>query len=181
MKKYALLLAVISIGLLSMINLAYAPWSTLGTGYAITSNVHGIDVLPGTLVVVTAGSLDPNVARVTFRWHMPNNTVAREVTVPVFTNGTTGQWNNGDTSLIRYAVDSYRPEETGDWGVQAFFQGRTGWTRSGLDYVIKIKATSFNVVPEAQFGTLTILIGMFGALGLFAFRKRTALLKEQDA
>lgn len=166
------MIAAISLGLLSMASLAYAPWASLGTGYAITSNYHGIDVFPSTPVTVTAGTLDSNVVRVIFRWHMPNETVAREVPVPVFTNGTTGQWNDGTTALIRYAMDTFTPDVIGDWGVQAFFQGPTGRDRAGLEDTIKIRATSFNAIPEVPFGTLTILFAMFGALGFFALRKK---------
>lgn len=179
MKRYPLLLAMIFMGLLGMVNVAYAPWSTLGTGYAITSNVHGVDVIPGTLVTVTAGSLDPNVVQVTFRWHMPNETVTREVTVPVFTNGTTGQWNDGSTALVRFAVDSFRATVLGDWGVQAFFQGSLGSERAELEHVVRIRATSLNVIPEVPFGTLTILVGMFGALGFFALKGKSTLLNKR--
>jgi len=52
------------------ISAVYAPWSTLGTGYAITSNYHGEDVIPSTPVTVTAGTLDQNIVQVTFRWHI---------------------------------------------------------------------------------------------------------------
>lgn len=172
MNKYAFLPAVVLLGLLGMVGMVYAPWSTLGTGYAITSNVHGVDVLPGSQVRVTAGTLDPNVVQVVFRWHMPNETVAREVTVPVFTNGTMGQWNDGTSALVRFAIDNYTPGVVGDWGVQAFFQGSTGTAKAGLEDVVKIRATSFNVIPEVPLGTLVILLGMFGALGVFALRKK---------
>jgi hypothetical protein len=96
------------------------------------------------------------------------------VTVPVFTNGDTGQWNNGTSALVRYAVDSYSPDVLGDWGVQAFFQGSGGSTKAGIEDVIKIRATSFNVIPEVPVGTIAILLSMFGAFGVFAVKKRKA-------
>jgi len=153
-------------------NSVYAPLSTLGTGYAITSNYHGKDVPLMATVIVTSGTLDLRVTQVTFRWHRPDDTVVREVTIPVFTNGTTGQWNNGTTALIRYAIDSFRPDLPGDWGDQAFFRDSAGKNRAGINDVIKIKATSFNVVPEVPFGTAVILLSMFGALGIFAIKKK---------
>lgn len=172
MKKYALLPTLIILGLISTAGFANAPWSTIGTGFAITSNVHGIDIPPATAVTVTAGTLDSRVTHVTFRWHMPNDTVARQVIVPVFTNGTTDQWNNGTVALVRFAIDTYSASVLGDWGVQAFFQDSVGTARAGLEDVIKIRATSFNVIPEVPFGTLMILIGMFGALGVLSVRRK---------
>ena len=170
--KSVLAFLLVFIGLFGMMNSAYAPWSTLGTGYAITSNYHGKDVPLMATVNVTAGTLDPSVTQVTFKWHRTNDTLVREVTVPVFTNGTSGQWNNGDAALIRYAVDSFRPDLAGDWGVQAFFQDSAGKNRAGVNNVIKIKATSFNVIPEVPLGTAAILLSMFGALGVFAIKKK---------
>lgn len=170
--KSRLVLFLSLVGLFGIMNSVYAPWSTLGTGYAITSNYHGKDAPLLATVTVTGCTLDQIVTQVTFRWHRPDDTVVREVTVPVFTNGTSGQWNDGTTALIRYAIDSFRPDVLGDWGVQAFFQDSAGKHKAGLNNVIKIKATSFNVVPEVPFGTAAILLSMFGALGVFAIKKK---------
>lgn len=170
--KLVLALLLVFVGLFGIMSSAYAPWSTLGTGYAITSNYHGIDVPLMATVTVTAGTLDPSVTQVTFRWHRSDNTVMREVTVPVFTNGTTGQWNKGATAPVQYAIDSFRPDLTGEWGVQAFFQDSAGRSKADLNNVIKIKATSFNVIPEVPLGTAAILLSMFGALGVCAVRKK---------
>ena len=176
--KISLTVAMLVCILLISISVVNAPWSTLGTGYAITSNYHGVDIPPGTPVTITAGTLDSNVVKITFRWHEPpdgNGPVRWEVTVPIFTNGTTGQWNNGTTSEIRYAQATQTPDVLGDWGVQAFFRDSTGKDRVGLEDVIKIKATSFNAVPEVPFGTLAILVAMFGAIAIFAVRKKRVL------
>lgn len=163
-----------------MMNSVYASWSTLGTGYAITSNYHEKDVPLLATVTVTAGTLDPLVTQVTFRWHRSDDTLVREMTVPVFTNGTNGQWNNGATALVRYTIDSFRPDVPGDWGVQAFFRDSAGKNRADINNVIKIKATSFNVVPEVQFGTAAILLSMFGALGVFAIKRSGFSLWKLD-
>ncbi|MCK4933932.1 hypothetical protein KAS06_04605, partial [Candidatus Bathyarchaeota archaeon] len=98
MKHKITLIIIFLTSFLVFVNVVYAPWSTLGTGYAITSDYHGIDVFPGIPITITAGTLDPSVTQVTFRWHMPNDTARWEVTVPVSPNGTTGQWNNGTTA-----------------------------------------------------------------------------------
>jgi len=163
------------LGLLILSSVVYAPWTTLGTGYAITSNVHGMDILPYTPVTVTAGTLDSNVVQVTFRWHRPAGSVLPpipDVTKPVYTNTTMGQWNNGTWALIRYANDTKIPDEIGDWGVQAFFRGPDGKSRANLTDVVKIKATSFNAVPEIPFGTIAAAAAMFIAFGLFIIKKK---------
>lgn len=156
-----------------LVNIVYAPWSTLGTGYAITSNYHGVDVLPGTPVTVTAGTLDPNVVQITFRWHMPNGSDRWETVVPVAPNGTTGEWNNGTVAPILYAQDTKVPDVLGDWGVQAFFQDSTGREKAGLDDVLSIKATSFNSVPVIPLiGTAGSITAMLAGLGFFTLRKK---------
>ena len=174
-RKISLAVALLVCILLISVSVVNAPWSTLGTGYAITSNYHGVDVPPGNPVTVTAGTLDSNVVRITFRWHEPpdgNGPVRWEVIKLIFKNGTFEQWNNGTTAEIRYANDTQTPDVLGDWGVQAFFRDSTGKDRAGLTNVISIKATSFNAVPEVPFGTLAILTAMFGAIAIFAIKRK---------
>ncbi len=60
------------------------------------------------------------------------------------------------------------------WGVQAFFRDSTGKTKSGVTDVVKIKGTSFFVIPEVSFGTIAMLLSMFGALGVYITAKRKA-------
>ena len=167
-----LMLALLSIGIFAPISVVYAPWQTLGTGYAITTNYHGIDVFPGTAVTATAGTLDPDVVKVTFRWHMPNETVRWEVTKPVAPNGTKGEWNNGTEALIYYANDTQILDVLGDWGVQAFFRDEKGTDKANLTNVIKIRAESFNVIPVVPLGTIAVTISMLAALGIFALKKK---------
>jgi len=175
MKKSRLIsltLALLSIGMFASISVVYAPWQTLGTGYAITTDYHGVDVLPGTPVTATAGTLDPRIVNVIFRWHMPNDTVRWEVTKPVWTNGTQGQWNNGTWAVIRYANDTQILDVLGDWGVQVFFQGPGGTEKANLTDVIKIRAESFNVIPEVPLGTIAVTLSMLAALGIFTLKKK---------
>jgi len=179
--KIALKIILISISILVLANIVYAPWSTLGTGYAITSNYHGIDVPPGTPITVTAATLDPNVVQITFRWHRPpdgNGPVAREVAVPVVTspypppNVPQEVIDYVNSTTIWYAQDTWAPDELGDWGVQAFFQDSTGKDRAGLKNVISIKATSFNTIPEIPLGTIAATAAMIFALGFFMVKKK---------
>ncbi len=174
----SLTIALLS-ALLLFVNVVYAPWQTLGTGYAIKTNYHGIDVPLGIPVTATAGTLDSRVLQVTFRWHRPDDSVAWEDVVLVWTNGTMGQWNNGTWTPIRYAQATRIPDEMGDWGIQAFFQDSEGNDRAGLEDVIKIKAESFNAVPEIPIGTIGAAVAMLSALALFAFKRKQAVGKPR--
>jgi hypothetical protein len=153
----------------------YAPAATLSTGYAVTSNYEGIDVPMGAEVTITAMTTDPNVDRVTFRWHEPTDEkedVAREVTVYVVDSGEDYELKDGTKVDILVAEDSYYPNVVGDWGVQAFFQGEGGKTKAGVDSVLNIKARSFFHVPEIPVGTIGAVAAIALALGVFAVKRR---------
>ncbi|MGQ9566054.1 MAG: hypothetical protein ACUVT5_05865 [Candidatus Bathyarchaeales archaeon] len=147
-----------------------AQWSSLSLDYVITTNYHGKDVFPGTLVTATAGTTDPDVHDVTFVWLFPNDTAAvTDPHVPVYSNGTT--WNG---LLIYYANSSFTPNTVGDWGVQALFYGDGGHLRGKHSDIVAIRATSFNVIPEIPvIGTAGIAIAMLLGLGFYKSRKRT--------
>jgi len=169
--KKSILVPVISIIalIITQTNVVQAQWSALNSGYAVTTNYHGVNVLPGTLVTATAGTTDDSVETVTFLWKYPNGTVAyTEADVPVEPNGTT--WENG--KLIYYARSSYVPvAPLGDWGVQAIFKDSGHKQHGQHEDVVAIRATSFFVVPEVAFGTVTVLLGSLGALVLMHKRK----------
>jgi len=160
--------------------IVFASWSSLGSGYAVTSNVHGTNAPFGMPVTVTAGTLDPSVTHVKFVWREPpngNGAIRWEVVVPVFTNGTTGEWNHGGTAEIRYAESTQIPAVLGKWGVQARFQDSDDIDVPSCD-VIKTKATSFNVssfntIPEMPMGTIGAAAAMVVALALFVTKKKS--------
>lgn len=162
----ALLLSIL------LISTVYAPWNSLSSGYAVTTDYHGEDVLPGTLITATAGTTDENVVNVTFKWKYPNDTVAfTDPEVPVWSNTTE---YNGD--LIYYANSSHIPDETGDWGVQAFFNGPGGRIHGRDNETIAIRATSFNTIPEVPvLGAAGAAIAMLLGLGVHLTRKRKHL------
>jgi len=175
--KQKISLAVIfgTLQLLVLIGAVNAPWSTLGTGYAVTSDYHGTDVIIGNPVNVTAGTLDASIYQVTFKWNAPNGTegVWIDTFSPLVTNGSKGTWgSSGAELLIHYAWSVHAPDSIGDWGVKVLFQGADGTTKENADEVVKIKATSFNTVPEVPFGTIAILAAMFGAIAIFAIKKK---------
>ena len=168
-KRKSILLFMITFALIcSFATVVYAPEQTLSTGYAITSNYHGIEVPPGSSVVVTAMTTDQSVYQVTFLWKDPTGQTAdREAVKPLFTNGT---MYNG--KLIHYAISENIVSTIGDWGVQALFQAPDGTTKQGITEVVKIRATSFNVIPEVPLiGTAGASIAMLSGLA-YRLRKK---------
>jgi NADH:ubiquinone oxidoreductase subunit 5 (subunit L)/multisubunit Na+/H+ antiporter MnhA subunit len=164
----------------------YGSWSPIvSTGYAVTSNYQGVDVQIGTNVTVTAGTTDLTITTIVFRWHDPTDNVVFEDEVAVSGPLTTPavplnvsqhiiDWasdNPGKQYL--YAQSTHTPEIIGDWGVQAFFIGPDGKTQSGVEDVVQIRSTSFNVVPEVPvIGSAGAVVAMVLGLGFFMQRKK---------
>lgn len=168
MKRLTSILVLLSIAM--FIGAVYAG-NSLGSGYAVTSDYHGKNVPPGTLVTVTAMTTDDTITQVTFLWKTPSgNTIFTDVDN---TKEVDGQYEGKDIFTF---TSSHAQNMTGDWGVQALFQGPDGKTKEGIEEVVSIKATSFFVVPDIPvIGTL----GATGAalLGLVAFNARKKRLK----
>jgi len=145
MRKSILFAALIIALVGSFVTMAYAyNWDgSLESGYAVTSNYHGIDVPSGAEVVVTAMTTDPDVDVVTFVWKNPAEQPVHIETKKVYSNGTTF---NG--KLVYYANSTFTPNAMGDWGVKATFLDVHHcciWT--WVERVAR-RATSFNVIPE---------------------------------
>ena len=163
------LLAILAMILVILgINLAIAQWSAISSGYAVTTDYHGKEVPPGTLVTATAGTTDADVENVTFLWKDPDeNIVNTEANVLVWSNGTTY-----DGKLIYYAQSSYTPDIIGDWGVQALFIEKDGKPKANHKDVVMIRATSFNVIPNIPIiGTAGAMISMLLGLSLFLLKR----------
>ena len=146
----------------SYVTLVYATNNegSLASGYAVTSNYHGVDVPFGAKVTVTAMTTDSRVDKVLFTWKNPSGQVMFVESKPVYTNGTTF-----DGKLVKYADSSFTPNSIGDWGVQAkFYDLRSflcwdSWVR------LATRATSFNVIPEIPLlGTVGASAAMFSGL-----------------
>lgn len=158
---------------LLMCTVVYASWSTLETGYAVTSNIDETQVQLSTPVTITAGTLDSTVKAVTFRWYGPpngNGDCLLDETVLVFTNGTIGHWDNGTPAEIRYAQSTYKLYQ-GEWKVQIVFHTSEGETN--IVYRIDVKDNhAFFHIPEIPLGTIGATVAMAAALGLFIIKKK---------
>lgn len=192
----AMLLA--SVLVCASINIAEAQWDALSSGYAVTTDQHGKIVPIGLPVTAIAGTNDSTVKTVEFVWHFPNGSVYVDPPprIPVFGPYKTPNVPLGvpeeivDWARLRdgsvdpghfpqvdvwYANNTQIPNVIGDWGVQAIFHDGVASAhhiRGKNSDTVAIRATSFNVVPEVQFGTIAILLGWFGVLGIFALRKK---------
>ena len=157
---------------LLMCSAVYASWSTLETGYAVTANVEGIQLLNATPVTITAGTLDSTVTSVTFRWIGPpdgTGPCALDETVPVYTNGTIGYWDDGTPALIRYAESTYVVYE-GKWKVEILF--RNSEEEILLKQLYPIMVGEIFYTPELPLGTIGATVAMSAALGLFMIKKK---------
>ena len=159
----------------------FASFATLGTGYAVSSNINGTPVA-GNPVTVIAATLDSTVKTVTFRWLAPPNgsgDCTLEETVAVYTDGTIGQWNNGTEAVIRYAQSIFKVY-AGEWKVEVIFHTSTGniilektfRVDSANDGLVPTDTGSIFHAPELPLGTIGATVAMGAALGLFAVHKR---------
>ncbi len=200
MKARYLPASVLLAGLLifASVNLVLAQWAAFeSTGFGTTSNYHGIDVPVGEAVTSTAGwcpaYINPNSQEygvqfltVTFVWHDPaNNTVwtDRVALQGPFTTGIDPipsnvpkeilDWYNANPGAVwYYAQDTHTPTGLGDWGVQAIFQNHILKHNGQTELLHVTRGTSMNVIPEVPFGTIAILVGWLGVLGIFALRRK---------
>jgi hypothetical protein len=144
-----------------------------------------MNVPPAQTVVVTAGTTNMSITSIVFRWHAPDDSIVWEDNVAVQGPLTTPavpdnvhqeviDWANDNPNVkYLYAQSAHEPDTIGDWGVQAFFIGEGGKTVARIENVIKIRATSFNVIPDLPVvGTAGALVTMLFGLGFFLHKKR---------
>ncbi len=155
--------------------------NALDSGYAITRwPWNGGEILPGESVQVRACTTEPpypNATWVVFRWNQPDgghwDTPPKVLTKSVDTWDAKPIWDAYDTQTL------YMP---GDWGVQALFCDEEGKLQGPNPYpIVSIKAISYHVVPDVPFGTIATMLGMLGALGVFAIVKRKTTIPKNPS
>jgi hypothetical protein len=140
---------------------------SLGSGYYVTTNWHGVDVPPGTGVIATAKTTDHDVDQVTFTWINPAGQTVWTETVPVQFDGTYYGYKK-----VYSATSTYTPEALGDWTVKALFIDQSGHLHCCCTSEVARRATSFNVIPEIPLiGTAGASIAMFAGLAVKMKRK----------
>ena len=189
MKKfnyYMVLFLSASILLSLSFNLACAQWSAINSGYAVTTNWHGKEVPLGQSVTAWAGTTNSSVYQVEFKWKNETGHVIYDVIVTDIVNYITPdyppdapqeikEWaTNNPNITIFYANNTQIPNSYGEWSVQVFFYAPGGHLMGNGTDIIKIKATSFNVIPDIPIlGTAGALTAMLLGLGFFLHRNRT--------
>lgn len=176
LKKLGLvaLLTVLTLSIIPMIVLA-DPWSALGSGYAVTTNHHGEDVMipPDPPLQARVGFLDGlGVDSVRVDLRDPSDTVVASVTVTSFTFNDLppGEDDYWDAWTAPGALDP-ASWVVGHYSVKAYFFDDTGKELANVEDLTAMRATTVMTVPEVPIGTLTILIAMLAGLTIFA-RKR---------
>jgi len=176
MKLRAIYIALFVATLLVSLPVVRAPtgpdWSKTGinSGYGVTTNYHGIEVPLGTTVTAYAGTTNgPGyIDHVKFRWLPPDGSD------PIVVLGTGPSIDTSWTETIYVWTSTYEPDVVGDWGVQGIFYDQEGHGMGPLPQEghekIAIRAQSFHAVPEVA--TIAAVLAMFGALGLFAIKKK---------
>ena len=168
--KAAILIGVILLISSNLVMLANASNNegSLNSGYAVTSNYHGLNVPMGANVVVTAMSTNHHVDYVLFIWKDPAGHIVWTEPINVFHNGTT--YND---KLVYYAISTHKPEIVGDWGVQAKFYDEYNFCHFDFDIRLATRATSSNVVPELPLiGTAGASVAMVLGLALFKAKRK---------
>ena len=173
MKLKIIAIAVLMVSLLVAFPKVQAyDWSktSINSGYAVTTDWHGTMVPLETTVTARAGTTDLSIETVWFRWMRPDETEAwPPIEVTTYTLDT---WNG---KTVRVFINAQEPDEVGDWAVQVVFENSDGHGQGPLPEVsdkVAIRARSFFAIPEVSFGTIAILIAMFGALSAFAIKKK---------
>ena len=157
------------------------PWSAIVSGYAVTTNHHGEEVLippvpplRARVGVLAENLYDPSseagVYEVRVDLRDPDGNVVDSDTVSwtQFSDATykgkpiKGAWT-GDLVPGVWVV--------GHYSVKAYFFDKYGKELAQMDDLTAMRATTVMVVPEVPIGTLTILLTMLASLAIFA-RKR---------
>jgi len=152
--------------------------NALNSGYAITRwPWDGGELFPGDNATVRAATTEPphpEATQVVFRWNQPDGSHYDVGPKALTLSGDT--W---DGKPIWDAYDTQTLVMMGDWGVQALFLDEEGYLQGPNPYpIVQIRAISHHVIPEVPLGTIVSLLGMLGALGVFAIVKRKTAISK---
>jgi hypothetical protein len=150
------------------------PPNNLSSGYRVTTENFPDPVVLGDPVVAWAGTTNSEIKEVKFRWNPPDGepfvivgTYEDTTTLPDDT--VVYQWSSTYTPID--------PDELGDWGIQGVFytdpaSGHGVGPIPEQELKTAIRARSFFAIPEVPIGTIAVIIAMFGALSVFALKRK---------
>lgn len=187
----------VSLVTLGTSSVARAQWNAIGSGYAVTTDLNasadilGQASLIGSTVTATAGTTDSEVKEVEFRWLDPSGNpvwadfvdVDGPYTTPNVPPGLPqkiSDWAKNNPGVpVWYAFCTRTPNLPGDWAVQAHFYDPDDGARSlkgrNTDIITIPPPETFpHAIPEVPLGTIVVLLSMFGALGIFAMKRKAS-------
>mgnify|MGYP001173869223 CR=1 FL=1 len=182
-------LKIISIAVLTMVIVAIPlahgavdwtlPPNNLSSGYRVTTENFPDPVLIGDPVIAWAGTLNPNITEVKFRWNPPDGSGLD----PIIAIGTAAGYEDvPDVGRVYQWTDTQYPDVVGDWGIQAVFYNDPDKGVGPIPeqpFFTEIRARSFFAIPEVAIGTIAVILAMFAALGLFALKRRRISIKPR--
>jgi len=158
------------------------PWSAINSGYGVTTNHHGEEIVPpgdpplaAKVGLLTEKFLFENgttrLINVTVDLRDPYENVVDTQTVYPEDFGP-GTSPNGQDMNFTW-TDPFEPDTwtVGHYSVKAYFYLKGGQGLANAEDLDAMRATTVMSVPEAPIGTLTILLTMIAGLAIFA-RKR---------
>ena len=178
MKPKAMVLAlVLMVGVMPIVVHA-DPWSAIDSGFAVTTNHHGEDIVPPPVPPLQAkvGLLLEYFADLDYvevRLRDPDE----DVVVTVIIDDTDPRWQDGTSphgKPIKYAwTDDLVPAvwEIGHYSVKAYFVLIGEKDINTVEDLDAMRATTVMTVPEVPLGTLAVLLTMLASLGILARRK----------
>ena len=150
------------------------PPNNLSSGYRVTTENFPDPVILGDPVIAWAGTTNDQIVEVKFRWNYPEGSGED----PIVAVGTyMGYVDLPDGTRVYQWSNTQYPDAVGDWGIQGVFytdppSGQGVGPIPEQPFKTAIRARSFFAIPEVTVGTIAAVLTMFGALGLFAVKKK---------
>lgn len=155
------------------------PANNLSSGYRVTTENFPDPIFLNEPVIAWAGTTHDDIVEVKFRWLPPEGSgIDSFVEIGTY-EGSVYVEGVGDVYQWSSTYTPTDPDELGDWGIQALFYDDDGHGVGPIPEQpgpVRIIARSFHVVPEVAFGTIAIVVTMFGALGIFLTRRKRSPL-----
>ena len=174
MKLEYLVLLVVLTSMFPVLIVQADPWSAIDSGYAVTTNYHGQDVIPPPDPPLRAkvGVLAVNFNELLYvkvELRDPNGNVV--LTVNIDKSATWIDDISPKGNPIKYAwTDPLIPDTwaIGHYSVKAYFYAEGGRGLANEEDLYAMRATSIMTIPEIPLGTLTVIATMLISLALFS-------------
>lgn len=176
MKSKLAILAFISLlGLIPAAVLA-DPWSAIDSGFAVTTNHHGEDIIPPgdpplRAKVGLLASEFPRLIRVEVELRDPDEVVVdTQVVLPgSFSPGT----SPGGNPITVAWTDPFAPASwtIGHYSVKAYFYLTDARDLANAEDLDAMRAVTVMTVPELPTGTLGAVAALFAGLGIYSILK----------